>query len=590
MLDRLRDFGEEVRYEPTAVVTRPAPRAGFELLWKVFGYGRGRAAQGRRRLTLASAVRVSTAQVALLAIFTAAAALPWTVLPLIALGACLLPYYLALVVQVAVRDGLGVAVLAPFAATGVHLAYAAGILSGLIRRLPARRGEVTVEKRTLGGSSAHRASFRSVDEALADQEPGVENAALSVIVPTYNEAANLPELLGRLKSALAGSDFEVIVVDDQSPDGTRGVAESVAAELAVPLRVLTREGPRSLSLAVIEGARAARHASVVVLDADLSHDPAQVRELSEAVLGGRCDLAVASRYVAVGDIDLWPLGRRLLSRTGTLLARLLTPVWVSDPLSGYFACRRDLLAGEVELRPRGYKILLEVLRSSSGTPCPRIPDALSRPRARPIETQAASEARVPGADPLTRTRASTKTIPVPFHRQGKEGVHMKRRIYAVLFVLGALAALASVIGIRKRPVVSAEAGKALLILYWEEDFQGRSLEVTGSLPDLPVQADANGNHFAWNDEVRSVVVAGGTWRLYQNGRANTKLDETPLEALDVRTKEKESGWSTLVSATSAGPLELRNGAAGGFYRDISSIELVSTENLPDWASPFAGGR
>jgi hypothetical protein len=82
-----------------------------------------------------------------------------------------------------------------------------------------------------------------------------------------------------------------------------------------------------------------------------------------------------------------------------------------------------------------------------------------------------------------------------------------------------------------------------------------------------------------------LIVVSGTWRLFQNGRSNTKLDETPLEALDVRSKEKESGWSTLVSATSRGPLELRSGAAGGFFRDISSIELVSAENLPDWAAP-----
>jgi hypothetical protein len=87
--------------------------------------------------------------------------------------------------------------------------------------------------------------------------------------------------------------------------------------------------------------------------------------------------------------------------------------------------------------------------------------------------------------------------------------------------------------------------------------------------------------------VRSLVVVSGTWRLWQNGRCNTRLDDTPVEALDVSTKEPEPGWSCLVSATSAGPLELSSGAAGGFLHDVSSIELVSVENLPDWAAPAA---
>lgn len=163
---------------------------------------------------------------------------------------------------------------------------------------------------------------------------------------------------------------------------------------------------------------------------------------------------------------------------------------------------------------------------------------------------------------------------------------MKRRLLLSLTVLGGLSGAAVLLFQSPRPQTAvAQVGSPLLILYWEEDFQGRSLEVTGSIPDLPVVADTFGNTFDWNDEVRSVVVVSGTWRLFQNGRSNTKLDDTPLAALDVRTKEKETGWSTLVSATSKSPLELRSGAVGGFYRDISSIELVSTENLPDWAAP-----
>jgi hypothetical protein len=153
----------------------------------------------------------------------------------------------------------------------------------------------------------------------------------------------------------------------------------------------------------------------------------------------------------------------------------------------------------------------------------------------------------------------------------------------VLFVGATLACLA----LLRRSSVTAQVGGAKLILYWEPDFQGRSLEVTGTLPDLPEVTDTFDNQFNWNDEVRSIIVVSGTWRLYQHGRFNTELDDTPLESLDLRSKAKRPGWSCLVSATSQGPLELPNTAVGGFYHDVSSVELVSEKNLPDWAAPVA---
>ncbi len=140
--------------------------------------------------------------------------------------------------------------------------------------------------------------------------------------------------------------------------------------------------------------------------------------------------------------------------------------------------------------------------------------------------------------------------------------------------------------LRKPPLAAQGDDAPLLILYWEEDFQGRSLEVRGTLADLPSVEDEHGNVFNWNDEVRSVVVVSGAWRLYQNGRLNTRLDDTPLEELDLKGKEREAGWSCLLSATSAGPLKLPSGAVGGFLRDVSSVELVTSENLPDWAAPW----
>jgi hypothetical protein len=111
--------------------------------------------------------------------------------------------------------------------------------------------------------------------------------------------------------------------------------------------------------AVLRGAALARHSCVVVLDADLSHDPEAIVPLARSVLSGRADVAVGSRYGSGGKVHEWPLGRRLLSRLGTQLARLLTRT--RDPLSGLFACRKEFLTGAIALKPRGFKLLLELL-------------------------------------------------------------------------------------------------------------------------------------------------------------------------------------------------------------------------------------
>lgn len=160
---------------------------------------------------------------------------------------------------------------------------------------------------------------------------------------------------------------------------------------------------------------------------------------------------------------------------------------------------------------------------------------------------------------------------------------MKRRTIVVLSLGLVLAGTIGAVSYWRSTATAQDVPK--IILFWEENFEGRSLEVTGSAIDLPVIGDVFGNEFDWNDEVRSIIVVSGTWRLYQHGRCNTELDQTPLELLDVARKQRRAGWSTLVSATSKGPLELPSAAVGGFFHDISSIELVSEANLPDWAAP-----
>ncbi len=187
---------------------------------------------------------------------------------------------------------------------------------------------------------------------------------LSVVVPTYNERENLPILLERLEKSLRGVEFEVIVVDDDSPDGTWRLALELARERYPWLRVVRRVGERGLASAVVRGFRESRGEYVVVMDADLQHPPEVVPRMLEAARSSGADLVVASRYVRGGGVRGWSRFRLLMSRWATVLAHLLVPEsrCTSDPLSGFFLVSRGLISSCLDrLRPRGYKILLEVL-------------------------------------------------------------------------------------------------------------------------------------------------------------------------------------------------------------------------------------
>jgi dolichol-phosphate mannosyltransferase len=176
--------------------------------------------------------------------------------------------------------------------------------------------------------------------------------AVTIVVPTYDEADTLPLLVDAL-AAEVRREWELLVVDDGSPDGTAQVAERLGEEH--PVRVLRRT-ERGLATAVLDGIGGARHGLVVVMDADLSF-PASTVERLLAALSPSTRLAVASRYVEGGRVEGWGPWRWLNSRVATALARPLTAV--RDPMSGCFALRRaDLPEG---LQPLGYKVLLELL-------------------------------------------------------------------------------------------------------------------------------------------------------------------------------------------------------------------------------------
>ncbi len=202
----------------------------------------------------------------------------------------------------------------------------------------------------MGARADHRGDNNPID--------GQDAAAVSIIVPAYREAENLRPLAQRLAQALAGRDWELLVVDDDSCDGSIETVTQLARTIPVRIEVRTRP-PRDLSLAVLHGMRCARHDRLVVMDADLSHPPERVPDLLAALDGG-AGMAVGSRYVPGGQTAAaWGAWRRINSRLATLLARPL--VACADPMAGFFAVDRRSLPDLHELRPLGFKIGLELM-------------------------------------------------------------------------------------------------------------------------------------------------------------------------------------------------------------------------------------
>lgn len=182
----------------------------------------------------------------------------------------------------------------------------------------------------------------------------------TIVVPTYNEAGGIERLLRAVSSVFSEHelDGEIVVVDDNSPDGTGAIADRLAATL--PVKCLHRPGKLGLSSGVIDGWKIARKQSKALgaMDADFSHDINILPKMVEALASGAFGLAIGSRYVPGGGISNWSKRRIVTSQVACLLARPLTNV--KDITSGYFLVRREALDG-VALDPIGFKIGLEVV-------------------------------------------------------------------------------------------------------------------------------------------------------------------------------------------------------------------------------------
>jgi dolichol-phosphate mannosyltransferase len=189
---------------------------------------------------------------------------------------------------------------------------------------------------------------------------------LSVIVPCFNERPNVAPMIAKLDAALAGIAWEVIYVDDNSPDGTAQEVHRIA-QTDSRVRCIRRIGRRGLASAVIEGALSSSANYVAVIDGDLQHDETRLPVMLAALQAGRYDLAVASRHVEGGDnAGLSSRWRHMLSDGGIFLAQAFMPVRLTDPMSGFFMLPRPLFEELARgLNGQGFKILLDLVLSST---------------------------------------------------------------------------------------------------------------------------------------------------------------------------------------------------------------------------------
>ena len=195
-----------------------------------------------------------------------------------------------------------------------------------------------------------------------------EPLEVSVVVPTLNEREAVGLLAPRIAAAMRGIRYEVVVVDDDSVDGTAAEVQRLSVQF--PWRLYVRHGQRGLASAVVLGMQIAAGKVIVGIDADGSHPPEAIPTLVDPILTGHAEMTIGSRNVPGGAAPGLPRLRRLLSWGASMLARPLTPV--KDPMSGFFAVRRDVLERGA-LAPLGYKIVLEVLVKCRPSPAIEVP-------------------------------------------------------------------------------------------------------------------------------------------------------------------------------------------------------------------------
>ena len=206
-----------------------------------------------------------------------------------------------------------------------------------------------------------------------------ENASsqISIIIPTYNESQNILQILGSIRDNLPKNiSAQAIVVDDNSPDGTGKIVEDYLKNLKkitnYTIEIIHRKAKDGLGSAILKGIQHAKFDTIVVMDSDFSHPPQVIPKLIESIKKYQYDIAVASRYIKGGKIENWSTKRKMISKFATLVAKKGLGINTKDPMSGFFAFKKNILNG-LNIDAIGYKILLEILVKTKNVTITEIP-------------------------------------------------------------------------------------------------------------------------------------------------------------------------------------------------------------------------
>lgn len=212
---------------------------------------------------------------------------------------------------------------------------------------------------------------------MSDIKSKISNEQVSIIVPTYNESQNILAILKSIEQNLPkNKPVETIVVDDNSPDGTGNIVEeyikTVKKATGYTIGVIRRKAKEGLSSAILKGIESSNGQTIIVMDSDRSHPPDIIPKMIDTLDNSECDIVVASRYVKGGSVSGWSIKRKLISKVATKIAQHGLGIGQKDPLSGFFAFKRNILDG-LKLDAIGYKMLLEILVKTKGVRVKEIP-------------------------------------------------------------------------------------------------------------------------------------------------------------------------------------------------------------------------